>query len=73
MKELSKVVLRTNHAIKNQLQIVLCGLDIDSTDTQKEVAEKAVNNIVKGLLEVEGLIQEQRKEKGVIPEIIIYT
>ena len=61
MKELSKVVLRTNHAIKNQLTVVLCGLDPDATDTQKEVAEKAVNKIVKGLLEVEALIRETKK------------
>lgn len=65
MKELSKVVLRTNHVIKNQLQIVLHGLDIDATPTQKEVAEKAVDRIVKGLLEVEQLIAEINKgEKG---------
>lgn len=61
MKELSKVVLRTNHAIKNQLQVVLCGLDPDATVTQKEVAEKAVNKIVKGLLEVELLIQRIKR------------
>ena len=61
MKELSKVVLRTNHAIKNQLQIILAALDPDSTVTQKEVAEKAVDRIVKGLLEVEALIQGVKK------------
>ena len=61
MKELSKVVLRTNHAIRNQLQMILMGLDKDSTLTQKEVAEKAVDRIVKGLLEVETLIQEAKK------------
>ena len=61
MKELSKVVLRTNHAIRNQLQIILMGLDPNATITQKEVAEKAVNNIVKGLLEVETLIREAKK------------
>lgn len=64
MKELSKVVLRTNHAIKNQLQIVLAGLDNEATPTQKEVAEKAVDKIVKGLLEVEQLITDiKRGEK----------
>ena len=61
MKELSKVVLRTNHAIKNQLQVVLMGLDPDATATQKEVAEKAVNKIVAGLLEVEALIHKTNK------------
>lgn len=61
MKELSKVVLRTNHAIKNQLQVVLCGLDIDATSVQKEAAEKAVDKIVKGLLEVEQLIADTNK------------
>ena len=64
MKELSKVVLRTNHAIKNQLSIVLIGLDPEASPTQKEVAEKAVDKIVKGLLEVEQLITDiKRGEK----------
>lgn len=61
MRELSKVVLRTNHAIKNQLQIILAGLDPNATVTQKEVAEKAVNRIVDGLLDIEALIQEAKK------------
>ena len=61
MQELSKVVLRTNHAIKNQLQVILCGLDTDASITQKEIAEKVVNKIVKGLLEVELLIQEAKR------------
>ena len=61
MKELSKVILRTSHEIKNQLQIVLAGLDLDASATQKEVAEKAVNKIVKGLLEVELLIQRAKR------------
>ena len=60
VKELSKVVLRSNHAIKSQLTVVLAGLDEEATVTQKEVAEKAVNKIVKGLLEVEALIQRTK-------------
>ena len=62
MKELSKVVLRSNHAIKNQLQIVLHGLGEDASPTQREVAGKAVDKIAKGLIEVEQLIADTDKE-----------